>query len=67
MNQLTNKQLVLKTRPLFRYSPRINAQRAQDTTTTTITLTGTNIGDGGIFDSSGFRSGKNGGARFFGA
>jgi hypothetical protein len=58
MNQLTSKQLVLKTRPLFRYSPRMNSQRVQDTTTTTITLTGTGIGDGGIFDGSGFRSGK---------
>jgi hypothetical protein len=58
MNQLNNKQLVLKTRPLFRYSPRMNSQRLQDTTTTTITLTGTNIGGGGIFDSSEFRSGR---------
>lgn len=65
MNQLTSKQLVLKTRPLFRYSPRINAQRMQDTTTSTITLTGTNIGDGGFLDGTSFRSSKHNGGRFF--
>jgi hypothetical protein len=64
MNQLTNRQLVLKVKPLFRYSSRENSPRMDDTTTTTITLTSNADTLGGIFDFRSYKSAKKNSNRF---
>lgn len=59
MNQVTSRQLVLKTKSLFRYSPKAAAGREMDTTTSTITITSTTLGNNGVFDMGSWRSKKN--------